>query len=393
MRINGDHDPDPWEAIPRFLGDREPSQRDRLDARWASVVSLAYGARNNYLDYGHPNFSSDEQMSVVRGSFRESAGQRVLVPSYRFEEAYVTYAGSWSRVDSTTSTLGAEFTTGAATGLVGATIDPRPEPSGFTQVPTFSGGVAVVSDSGYNIHQFIWEHLPAIHLFRDIVAEHGRLLVGVSDEGPHAFVRPLLALVGLDVEVVTLPLHSRVSLYDTTVLGTFPFRVYPMDLVTQVRDLVLSNVAGGTRKPPHVSRSAVFLGRGDAERNRRKLGNETAVLNVLRATWPELKTIRSALCPLEATIESLRGCRILVGPTGGALAHALWATELEHLVELVPEEYPGTTEAEEASELLGFRYHRVAAHRSEDRRDIKWVNADHDADVTALRSVLNEIAT
>jgi capsular polysaccharide biosynthesis protein len=300
----------------------------------------------------------------------------------------VSYAGALSRIHAADSRMEEEFTTGAANGLVGDQISPNPEPSNFQNFPSFQNGVAVISDSGYNIHHFLWEHLPAIYLYRDIVLEHKKILVGMSDLSPTSFSKPLLRFISIDSEVTPLPLHSKIELIESTVVSTFPFRVYPISLVSEVVDEVLQRVsrlepANDVQQP-----EVVFLSRGDRERNRRKLVNETDVSIHLGRRWPSLQIIRSGLQPVEHTIRSLGDCRIIVGPTGGALAHILWAKHLEHVIEIVPEEYPGATETEETSRMLGFTNHRVKAHRQGTNLTTPWTSVDHFCDIQELQELL-----
>jgi Glycosyltransferase 61 len=344
-------------------------QEGRWAGRWADVVSQAYTAAGNYLDYGHPNFSDTTQMSTFRRTFKESGGRRALVVTHDFAEADVLYAGAWSRVRSDDERAAAEFTAGAVTGLVGEIVHPVPDPETFTPM-AFSHGAAVLADSGYNIHHFLWEHMPAIWLHADLVRERSRLMLGMGDFSEVAFAPALLRLLGLDIPVTPMPLHSRVTLEDVTALGTFPFRVYPVDLVSDCVDRIRGAVAAAAVP----SEEVIFLGRGDRERNRRALVNEDAVIEQLRSAWPDLLVVRPALQPVDLTVAQMRRCRVLVGPTGGALAHALWAPRLELAVEIVPHGYPGVTETQEAAEMLGFDHVAVRSDQVDDDRS--WVNAD-----------------
>jgi len=366
----------------------EVENNSRWSTRQSEVKSFAYGRDSNYLDYGHPNFSTQNQMSTFRSSFKVSQGQKALVASYRFDKAMVSYAGAWSRIHAAESRMAEEFTTGAVNGLVGDHISPDPEPSNFQKFPAFQNGVAVISDSGYNIHHFLWEHLPAIYLYRDIVLEHERILIGMSDLSPTSFSEPLLRLMGINAEVTPLPLHSQIELIESTIISTFPFRVYPISLVLEVVDQVLLGVSRLEPMNEAQLPEVVFLSRGDRERNRRKLVNETDVSNHLRRRWPTLQTIQSGLQPIEKTIGTLGDCRIIIGPTGGALAHVLWAKRLEHVIEIVPDEYPGATETEETSRLLGFEYHRVNSHRHGTDLMIPWTSVDHVCDIKELQELL-----
>ena len=358
---------------------------DAFLCRRSLVRSYAYGPFNNYLDYCHPNFSSDDQMSVGRRTFKESQATSMHIPAYTFREAQISYAGAWSRVFASEDRMAAEFTTGALSGLVGSAIPPHPDPRSFTDITTYTNGAVIASDSGYNLHHFLWEHLPAAYLYRDVVKDAGRILVGMSQRTPHPFVEPLLRLIGVGVPVDRMQIHSNVRVENSTFIGTFPFRVYPVDLVLEVRDLVLSRTHNVTTL---TGSEVVFLGRGDEERNRRKLVNEDAVLRTIQERWPSLTILRSALTPLSETIEIMRNCKVLIGPTGGALAHILWATEVEYVIELVPHEYPGTTETEEASHMLGFQYHKVPTHRRSDVSRGRWVEVDQYADLKSVHASL-----
>jgi len=131
------------DGVNALLSDR------RLHAQAIPVISFAHTAANHYLDYSSSSFSSSQQMSVLRESFKKSAGAEVLLCSFDFNTAEMIYEGSWNRVLSRRERAAAEFTTGTCNRLPydshSACVDSRT----FSEAPSFMGGVAVVSDSGF----------------------------------------------------------------------------------------------------------------------------------------------------------------------------------------------------------------------------------------------------
>lgn len=363
----------------------------RFHSRDIPVVSFAHNATNHYLDYYNSSFSNQHQMSVLRASFKASAGRRLLLSSYDFDSAEIVHEGSWCRILSHRERAATEFTTGICTLLpynVGAS---GPEPDNFSRAARFEGGVALVAASGYNVHHFVWEHLPSIFLNRDLVESRGRLLVGQSDQGSNAFAQRFLDLLGIRARVEPLDLRTRIPIFNTTVLGAFPFRVYPIDTMNEIVAEIRSSPLLPPRNHAIAPYGVIYLGRGDSERNRRVLVNEVAVINELRQVWPRMKVIRSGLTRLDNTIHALRDAKVVIGPTAGALVHHLWANELSHLIELVPDEYPGITESQELESMLNFQHHAVPTARESRIEDISWVNSDQTCDLEALRAVAESV--
>jgi capsular polysaccharide biosynthesis protein len=248
----------------------------------------------------------------------------------------------------------------------------------------------MVTASGYNVHHFVYEHLTSAWIHREVFEHRPKVLVGASDMSANAFQGPLLRLLGLRIEPVLLPLHSRVRLRDCTMLASLTFRLYPTEALREVRERICRNVVlSGVDAP---NSGVVYLGRGDQERNRRPLVNEQEVIGVLRERWPDLTVIRSALQPVEQTVAAIRGARVIVGPTAGALVHHVWASNLEHVVELVPDEYPGVSETEEVGEFLSFTHHNVSTRTVRGNPQDRWVDAGQEANIPALRATLASLS-
>ena len=365
----------------------------RFTGRRVSTFSRAYSRWTHFLDYRSSSYNEPAQMSVLRASLRASGGQEVILGRYDFDEAEVWYAGAWSRVRSAHERAAAEFTTGPVPGLPGTPTEPQPDPAGFAQAPDFVDGTTMTTVAGYNIHHFVYEHLTSAWIHRDAFDRRPDVLIGASDLSANAFQGPLLRLLGLQVRPVLLPLHSRVRLRECTMLGSLTFRLYAPAVLEEIRLRVSDAAVRDPRARDVLASDVVYLGRGDTERNRRPLVNEDEVIALLRQQWPELTVIRSALQPVEQTVAALRRARVIIGPTAGALVHYLWARDLEHLIELVPDEYPGVSETEEVSDIFGFTHHGVPTRTVRAAAQERLVDTGQEADLTALAAAISSVAS
>jgi capsular polysaccharide biosynthesis protein len=151
-------------------------------------------------------------------------------------------------------------------------------------------------------------------------------------------------------------------------------------MIHEIRELMLNKC----RSTSAIASPVVFIGRQDNDRNRRSLVNETEVLKHLESIYGDVQVIRPGVTKISETVKNIRGAKILIGPTGGNLAHLIWASNLELFVEIVPSGYPGITETQELSVILGFDYLRVDSNSVQNE---EWVYSDQECRLESLRDL------
>jgi hypothetical protein len=333
-------------------------------------------------------------MSVFRHSFKMSGGLSGLLGRYEFDDLDVLYAGNWSRLLSPSHDRAAsEFTLGRENCLPGTLNFPSPNPESFTSVIARPGGFAILADSGYNIFHYIWEHLTSLYEHREFLGDKESLVIGSSDQGPSTFNEPLLRLLGINCKVTQIPLRSRVNLKDTTYLGSFPYRVYPIELVQEIVEEILQNLKFSLPQSNGGGMEVVFLGRGDAERNRRHILNEAEALDVIRQFHPQVRVVRGGLLALSETINLIRQARLIIAPSGGSNVHHIWAQNLEGFIEIVPTALPGVSEFEETTRLFGVHYEKAVSESIIEGGGLYWTAQDQNVDLRSLRSALAKFAS
>jgi capsular polysaccharide biosynthesis protein len=84
--------------------------------------------------------------------------------------------------------------------------------------------------------------------------------------------------------------------------------------------------------------------------------NESTALAVMDKVGLDYSVIRPGLEPLEKTIRTLMNASAIIGPTGGAMFHQVWAKNLSLLLELKPQQYQSMSESEELAGIFGYEY-------------------------------------
>jgi capsular polysaccharide biosynthesis protein len=97
--------------------------------------------------------------------------------------------------------------------------------------------------------------------------------------------------------------------------------------------------------------------------------------------------VRPGISKIAETVQSIRAAKILIGPTGGSLAHLIWARNLEAFIEIVPEGYSGDTETKELSKLMKFNYFRI---NSESLPNQEWNYSDQECNLIELTNLLTQ---
>ena len=330
-----------WQEMCRLL----------VDSRSTSVKSFTYGKDQFYADK-HEQAPLSDQSSMFKSSFADSAGESAAIPYWEYSDCDVTYTGQLTYFVDRNSNYLPNLSIGQESLLLDFPDVRNQISASMRDLGSFSNVAVCLQGGGYNLHHFLFEILPSIFLYEDRLKRRDKILLGATNGSK--FLYELIDLLNLNTKIQEVPVNSRFYLDNFDILGHFLFRIYPIGLIQQIREIVLRSQLDIASND-----SVVFMGRGDNERNRRNLSNEADVVGLLNSKFRNLEILRPALSTLTTTINKVKSAKIIVGQTGGALANLIWAEKLEHFVELVPIDYHGTTEAEELSKLFGFKYSSI----------------------------------
>ena len=198
-----------------------------------------------------------------------------------------------------------------------------------------------------------------------------------------SFLQEFNEIFDLNENLKLVPLNASLQLRRSTNISAFPFRIYPIDLINEIRVEVTRHFPVLTS----IESEILFIGRRDFDRNRRSLTNEGHVIELLRQSFGKVSLIRPGVSELSQTVGAIQRARVLVGPTGGNLAHLIWAKNLEVFIEIVPDGYFGDTETEELSKIFNFKYLRVS---SKSLPNEEWNYSDQECNLVEFQAMLNQ---
>ena len=343
-----------------------------------NVKSFTFDENTFFAEY-HLNYPMPEQLSRVKKSFVDSRGKSISIFLDNLQDIRIDYSGALTVFsDLNTGKVLKEFCYGVDSSIVNYPAGLLEFRSSLKQEYQFENVVACLPGGGYNLHHFLFEILPVLLSFKSELQDYDALILG-STPGA-TFLSEINQILGVAENLTLVPINSSIQIGKLANITAVPFRIYPVDVVYEIRELMLEKCKSGNND----NSAVVFIGRQDNDRNRRSLVNENEVIQHLELIYGNVRVIRPGMNKISDTVRTIRDARILIGPTGGNLAHLIWAGNLELFVEIVPSGYPGNTETQELSEILGFEYLRVNSNSVQNE---EWVYSDQECQLESFRSL------
>lgn len=319
------------------------------------VASISYD-RRNFFAHKHEQVFEAAQARNAKVTFARSGGQTLFLPNTEFSELEIFVEGQLTVYKHKGDLVG-EYSYGGdflSVSRCDCLI------SNFTD--SFKNfyiddAISFLHPGAYNIHHFFFEVLPVIYVNRNELRNRPVLVPTTSGGGK--FFSEFNKLLNLNIEFIEVPLKSIVRGKNIKVYGTFPFRIYPVGVVEELRTVIWDFLSNHRITP---SNSIVYVGRGDTERNRRKILNETELFKSLDQLGVNYSIVRPGLSSLQETIRELMDAELIIGPTGGALFHQIWSRNIKTLIELKPIRYESMTESEELSKFFGYNYAEIPTY-------------------------------
>ena len=329
-----------------------------LNQKKIDVKSFAFTKQSLYLE-NHLNMPHYSQARGIKDSFRLSDGNFMELRALFAHSVQMEMRGQRTKLKEKEKNL-LEYSTGHIACCTDLNcLELRNSTNQKTRV--FKDVVFTSHAESYNIHHFVLEILPVLWMQRELLNRKSLVLMGSHDS---RFAQELVDLLDLNLKVITVPIGSVCYFKDSIFLETVPFRVYPVQILEEIRSYVW-------RKLPLESVSSerksgvLFLGRGDQSRNRRKIENEHLLLQYLESNFGSVRMIRPGLMDLQGTINSIARETLIAGPTGGALVNLIWARNMSDFIEIIPDTYPGDTESKELSKLFSFAHHSLYSRNTD----------------------------
>lgn len=343
------------------------------------VQSFTFTDETLFAEY-HLNYPLMWQLRRIKKSFAASNGTSISLFLDEFTDVRIDYSGALTIFsDPDSNEVFSEFCYGVESSIINYPSALNEFRSTLIHNLEFKNAITCIPGGGYNLHHFLFEILPSLLVFKDEIQKYGALILG-STPGS-TFLSEINDIFGITKNLILVPINSSLRIQNLANITAVPFRIYPVEMIYIIRSLMLEKCGGTTENISPV----VFIGRQDNDRNRRVLVNESSLLKSLSHIYESIEVVRPGISKISDTVKVVRGAKVLIGPTGGNLAHLIWASELELFIEIAPVDYPGQTETEELSRILGFKYIRMDSDSVSDR---DWVYSDQECRLENFESNL-----
>jgi len=351
---------------------------------YETKVKSFFHSRNTRYGVTDSTFPLLGQLKRFRESFAVSDGNTGTIDFQPLNHIRVDYEGQLTLVTELEKReFLVDYCSGPDVSIINFPSSVNEFQARLTKAGSFENAAFCLSVNGYNFHHFLFEILPSLIAFKDELQETDKLILGATVGA--SFIEEFNAVLNFHKSIELLPLRSSIEVTNAFAITSFPFRIYPIDILEEIR---LRMRQASEKFSSGKAAEICFIGRADRDRNRRNLLNEDAVLDEIIGFFGKVSVIRPGITKLLETVAQIRDARIIVGMLGGSLAHLVWANSLELFIEIVPYTYFGATETEELSKIYGFEYRRI---NSSNVDSDNWAWANQNCNISELHSALQNI--
>jgi hypothetical protein len=328
----------------------------------------------------HPDVVAPGQARILTQSLSEGSGQSLVTGLLDLPRAGFKYSGttvsvfSEAHVEAAEATLG-RIPTDLATSL--ASFD------GFPSLGSEDAVIALVHLYQYNYFHMLAQALPLLLVLEDELPPGLPLLVGGHHIGGHPFAEEALRLIFPSRRKRYLRVGESISVERALAIPPVTTNVFLPSGIALLRDRVLR-----TLYRRNTGGSAIYLARGDKERNRRQTSNEGEVVEVLRRKWPSLRVVRPGLMTLQEQVHAVGGASTVIGTHGAQLTNMLWCNPGATVLEMPPDNFNIPSVFRTLAQCLDLRYLQTPSAVVDGG---EWNRADQVVDVVQLRRALSQI--
>ena len=351
---------------------------------YETKVKSFFHSRNTRYGVTDSTFPLLGQLKRFRESFALSDGNTGTIDFQSLNHIRIDYEGQLTLVtELEKGEFLVDYCSGPDVSIINFPSSVNEFRASLTNAGNFNNAAFCLSVNGYNFHHFLFEILPSLIAFKEELQEKDKLILGATVGA--SFIEEFNEVLKFHKSIELLPLRSSIEVTNAFAITSFPFRIYPIDILEEI---LLRMRQESEKFSSNKGAEICFIGRADRDRNRRNLLNEDAVLGEIVDYFGNVVVIRPGITKLIETVAQIRDARVIVGMTGGSLAHLVWARSLELFVEIVPFAYFGATETEELSKIYGFEYRRVNSFNVDSEN---WAWANQNCDILGLHSVLQSL--
>jgi hypothetical protein len=301
--------------------------------------------------------------TTLADSLRRSGGQKALLTAAHFGAAILQHSWSGVLIRSHTRNADRELSSGSE-GV------PR-------RVVRIHDAVIAMQRNDQNYCHFVTEVLPSIVAWESPALFQSHLVIAKS-----SFAEPLLRLIGFTGRITQVASPFTAIATDITAIRLLPAGMYHPALLKEVARR--ARHAAAVRSD--ACREVVFVSR--TARDTRRLTNETDVVAAIQEAFPEVDIFYPGEATVEEQVSRMANARLVIAPHGAAAANMVFASSMEHYVEISfysPDTKPCFSSL--AQVLFGATAHFVAS-RAVGHGDH---HSDHECDLVGLRSALRSI--
>lgn len=244
---------------------------------------------------------------------------------------------------------------------------------------------SLLNVSQYNYFHFVSQSLPTLALMVDQVSDSVPVIFGGWHDGGNEFGRDLIKLLFPEIHAMFLNVGqvTRVDeLRGVPPLTTNVFEPHGLHLVRS-RGRSFQSPKGGKKES-----AAVYLARGDNERNRRNIANERDVVAHLQRKWPNLRIITPGRMNVIDQMRSVTNAEVIIGLHGAQLTNMIWAPRGATVVEIVPRDLGSTSVFATLSKALQLNYRQSV---SIGNHGAHWSVADQIVTLSTLDAAVQDI--
>jgi len=323
---------------------------------WYGQKHLPWSGKNL-----HTYFSASRDGEMLRQSLVKSGGSCAFLTSAHFCAAILQISEAGLRIISGDRASDRELSSGAWLA-----------PSSQALV---RNGFVVIQRNSKNYYHFITEILPSIVAWEASLPDCCTLITAQA-----SFVEPLLKLIGFRGNVIQLKSPSIALAKNVNIIRLLPAGFYHWELLREIVHRAHSNAANSSIP----ARSAILLLR--AAHETRRLGNEADAIKIIMNSFPDVDIFYPGNSSIDEQVARMVNARIVIATHGAHATNMVWATMMEHFIEI---SYFGDQRRcfQEFAKGLGASTYMVRSTARVDGDDY----AMNDCDLTELKEVMTFI--
>jgi capsular polysaccharide biosynthesis protein len=292
-------------------------------------------------------------------------------------DSLVHYSGLTAEIYAYPSLSAAEVTLGPIPEFEG---ELRSHLADKTPTSHESEAVSLLNASQYNYFHMMAQSLPHLCVMDDALPREVPLVLGAHHSGGHSFVTDALQLLYPHRRFVLLNVGEAITVEELTSIPPLTTNILLPDGLKLLRTRILRAL-----DPEIDPVEAVYLRRGDGERDRRRTLNDAEIVEALRYRWPGIRVITPGRLSFREQIQAVRGAKFVIGAHGAQLTNLLWADQDATVIEIAPRNLNVASVFRGLANATDVTYHCAQSFGSSGH---DWAFADQVVDINSLNAIV-----